>query len=68
MELEKQVGEAAGKVWKALNANGPMSKTKLSKAAGVSPHLVQMAIGWLAREGKVTLLKDKKGDLLKLRD
>jgi len=51
--MEAKVGEAAGKVWQALHANGPMDKSALTKATGLSSDLVNQGIGWLAREGKI---------------
>jgi hypothetical protein len=68
MELEKEIGVAAGKVWKALKASGPMPKTKIPKVADVSPQLANQAIGWLAREGKLTLKKEKMSDLIGLKE
>ncbi len=65
--LEQEIGDAAGKLWKVLHEKGPMPKTKLPKAAGVSPQLATMAIGWLAREGKLTLTKEKMSDLIGLK-
>ena len=50
-----QIGETAGIVWQTLNDNGPMSITKLVKAADMPRDTVMQAIGWLAREGKLTI-------------
>jgi predicted transcriptional regulator len=66
-ELEKEIGEAAGKVWKILSAKGPLPKTRIAKAANVSPTLANMAIGWLAREGKLELRKEKTSELIGLK-
>jgi predicted transcriptional regulator len=66
--LEREIGDAAGKVWKALKAKGPLPKTKIPKAAGISPQVANQAIGWLAREGKLTLQKEKMSDLIGLRE
>ncbi len=46
-------GQFAGKVWKALSAQGPRSLTQLQKSTGLSLKEVSMGIGWLAREGKI---------------
>ena len=66
-ELEKEIGEAAGKVWKVLSAKGPLPKTRIPKAANVSPALANMAIGWLAREGKLEARKERSSELIGLR-
>jgi len=64
--MEKQIGEAAGKVWQTLN-KGPMRVAQLSAAAGLSAILTQQAIGWLAREGKITSEAGPKGMVLRLK-
>ena len=51
------VGETAGKVFKQLNAKGQMSMTRLKKEVGENDMMTTMAVGWLAREGKVDLTK-----------
>ncbi len=48
------IGETAGAVWKALVDDGPMSPAKLVKAVGAPRDVVMQAIGWLAREDKVS--------------
>lgn len=59
--MEKKIGEAAGKVWKALNAAGVMGKPQLAKATGLPADLLNQGVGWLAREGK--LASDDNGRL-----
>jgi hypothetical protein len=49
------IGEVAGTVWRVLTEQGPLSLTKLVKAVGESRDLVMLAIGWLAREGKISI-------------
>jgi hypothetical protein len=48
------IGETAGAVWKALVEDGPMSLSKLVKAVGAPRDVVMQAVGWLAREDKVS--------------
>lgn len=55
----EQIGSTAGKVWHALDAKGEMSVTALKKAVGGTDSMVDYAIGWLAREGKVFFRKEK---------
>ncbi len=52
------IGTTAGKVWHALDVKGEMSVSALKKAIG-GDSMVDYAIGWLAREGKVSFRKDK---------
>jgi len=55
--MQAQIGEAAGKVWSALEANGSMPVSALKKKAELDNETTNMALGWLAREGKVSLEK-----------
>ncbi len=50
-----QIGEVAGKVWSALSEEEPLSLARLVKAVGEPRDTVMQAIGWLAREGKVSI-------------
>jgi hypothetical protein len=61
------IGETAGTVWRTLEANGPMSVAKLLKAVGGNKDLVQQAIGWLAREDKITITEVKRTKTVALR-
>lgn len=47
------IGETAGKVWRHLAAEGEQSLSNLPTALGESADRVQLAVGWLAREGKI---------------
>jgi hypothetical protein len=58
--MNEEIGKAAGAVWKALEANAPMSPTKLKKATGLKDNLLYMGLGWLAREEKVEF--EQKGN------
>jgi hypothetical protein len=49
----------AGQIWKTLDANGEMSVAALKKALGTRDAVADWAIGWLAREGKVVLRKER---------
>ncbi len=57
--LTDQIGNTAGKVWHILDTKGEMSITALKKALGSKDSAVDWAIGWLAREGKLSFRKDK---------
>lgn len=64
--MEKLIGEAAGKVWQALN-KGPLVASDIPKATKLPADLTNQAIGWLAREGKLTTVTSAKGTALKLK-
>lgn len=52
--LNDQIGTAAGLVYQHLAAKGEASLTQIQRAlSDTTSNLVSMAIGWLAREGKV---------------
>ena len=60
MNLNLEVGETAGKVWQALNDNGPLTLAQLKKKVNGSEELVSLALGWLAREDKIDITQEKK--------
>ena len=51
----EHIGETAGLVWGCLHDNGPMSMAKLTKQVDASRDVVMQAVGWLAREDKLTI-------------
>jgi hypothetical protein len=65
--MENRIGEAAGKIWATLNAKGPLGKAELGKAVGLPAELVNQGIGWLAREGKISVQEQGRKQLLTLR-
>ena len=67
MELRTQVGDTAGKIWHALNEEGPQTLAQLKKKLNGSGELVGFALGWLAREDKVEISQDKKSFKVALR-
>ncbi len=50
-----QIGIIAGDIWHYLDTNGNEKLSRLILAVGKSRDLVLMSLGWLAREGHVTL-------------
>ena len=48
-----KTGEVAGRIWKQLRAHGPVTFESLTRSIGFSEPEVYMALGWLAREGKL---------------
>lgn len=61
------IGNAAGIVWKYLDANGESSVTKLAKETELDTKLVQRALGWLASEGKLTFVLNGRTELVSLK-
>lgn len=52
------VGETAGLVWRFLHEHGKSSLTIIEREVEAPKKLVHMAIGWLAREGKLELSQE----------
>jgi len=55
-----KIGETAGKVWEFLNTKGPATITQIKNGIKAPTDLVNQAIGWLAREDKITLTPQGK--------
>jgi len=51
--ITNEIGLNAGKIWKLLDEQGEHSVKELKKKLKLSDHEFFMAIGWLAREGKI---------------
>ncbi|HYY24681.1 MAG TPA: winged helix-turn-helix domain-containing protein [Candidatus Udaeobacter sp.] len=66
-ELET-IGETAGLVWNFLRSNGEASLSALEKGVKAPKPMVSMAVGWLAREGKIEVKDDKRAVRIALRE
>lgn len=60
------IGEVAGTVWRVLSEKGPLSTAKLVKAVGEPRDLVMQALGWLAREDKISIDDDGRNRMVGL--
>ena len=58
----EKIGQNAGLVWGALQ-NGALELKALKKATKLKNDELFLALGWLAREGKLCF-EEKEGDLL----
>ena len=67
LAVNEQVGDAAGEVWRQLNHGGPQTLAQLKKKLNGSSELLGFAVGWLAREDKLQILKDKRSIVLRLK-
>ena len=63
-----EVGNTAGEVWQTLSAQGPQTLAALKKQVAVPPDLVSAAVGWLAREGKLSFRANGRSVLVELRE
>ena len=62
-----QIGETAGAVWHCLADNGTMSMAKLVRNIDASRDTIMAAVGWLAREDKVTIDETTRGRMISLK-
>ncbi|MFW9597607.1 MAG: winged helix-turn-helix domain-containing protein [Paludibacter sp.] len=60
--LSEKIGTNAGLVWSALE-NGELSAKALKKATKLNEKDLNLALGWLARESKVTF-SEVEGELV----
>ena len=49
-----RIGLNAGKVWRILNEKGELSMFELCRELGLTFEEVAVAIGWVARENKIS--------------
>lgn len=56
------IGESAGILWNLLKSeNRKWDYQEIKKATDLSDRIINAAIGWLAREGKLTIEETKVG-------
>jgi Winged helix-turn-helix domain (DUF2582) len=55
--MEVEIGEAAGRIWQYPDEHGATALMNLSQRVKLRPPIAAMAIGWLAREGKLSFVK-----------
>ena len=65
---ERAIGETTGLVWNFLRLNGESNLSALAKGVEAPKLMVSMAVGWLAREGKLELKHVKRAIRVSLRD
>lgn len=63
----EQIGEVAGAVWHHLNENGPRSLSQLAKDVDAPRDVIMQAIGWLAREDKLSIEEEGRSKVVALR-
>ena len=54
----EEIGTTAGEIWDYLEEHDKASPSKLIQELKKTERLVLMGIGWLAREGKLTIEKE----------
>jgi hypothetical protein len=64
----ERIGQTAGLVWNFLQSHGESSLSSLEKGVEAPKAMVSMAVGWLAREGKITVKDEKRAVRISLRE
>lgn len=64
--MNDRIGESAGAVWNWLDRHEDVTVSSLVKGTGLKQREVDRAIGWLARENKITIQKNANKELLSL--
>jgi predicted transcriptional regulator len=65
--MSEELGAAAGAVWEYLNDNGEVSVNKLTKETDLDTKMVQRAIGWLAKEDKLSFSQKGRTEIVALK-
>lgn len=65
--MSDTIGSAAGAIWKYLEKNGAASATKIGKETGLDTKSLQRAIGWLAKEDKLSFEIKGRNELINLK-
>lgn len=67
MPTVNDVGELAGRVWHFLDEHGRSSLTAVEQGIEAPRAMALMAVGWLAREGKVEICQEGRITVVCLR-
>ena len=57
--MDERIGNIAGQIWKYLIDNGQSSTIKIKSALEISNSMMYLALGWLAREGKLDVVENQ---------
>lgn len=66
--LQEEIGTAAGAIWRALAGNGGYTLAKLRKSVDCQAPVFDWAVGWLARENKIAITREKRSFLVHLKE
>ena len=65
---ENTIGETAGRIWDYLRANGGATLASVEKSSKAPKSVTHMAVGWLAREGKLQFHEENRTFRILLRE
>lgn len=58
--MQQEIGATAGLIWDALTKKGELSLAQLKREVKAKAPVFDWAIGWLAREDKILIARDKR--------
>jgi hypothetical protein len=56
--MEAEIGDAAGAIWQYLDEHGVTTLSKFRQGTKLPDQLLLLGVGWLAREGKLRLVRE----------
>ena len=65
--IAHEIDQAAGAIWRTLDAHGELTLAKLKKAVPVADPLFHWGLGWLAREDKIDIVPEKRSYRIRLK-
>jgi len=65
--MQEEIGITAGAIWHALDTEGEVSLAQLKKEVNGKTPVFDWAVGWLAREDKITITREKRSFRLSLK-
>ena len=68
MEMDTEIGEAAGQIWQYLAQHGEVTLPRLQQGTILPERLLLMGIGWLAREEKLRFVQERRGLKIALKE
>jgi len=63
----ERIGETAGQIWNLLDLEGPLKMTQVVKQTDAPRDVVMQALGWLAREEKISIDEESRARVVSLR-
>ena len=66
--MQEEIGSTAGVIWRALNDKGELSLATLRREVNGKTPVFDWAVGWLAREGKIMITREKRSFCIRLRE
>ena len=58
--MDMEIGEAAGRIWRYLAQHEAVTLRQLQRGTTLSERLLLMGVGWLAREGKLCFVQERR--------